>query len=114
MLDSSWTRAPYRSTADGDAWTPRAFAVGLAVAVGLGYFLAVRLSLALLRTPDGVAVFWPAAGIAAGALVALGPSARMPVAVGVAIASILGLMGERSLPATVVFTICGAGQAILI
>ena len=114
MLDSSWMRAPDRTTAGGDAWTPRATAIGLAVTVGIGYFLAVRLSLALLRTPDGVAVFWPAAGIAAGALVALGPSARVPVAVGVTVASILGLIGERGLPATLVFTICGAGQAILI
>jgi PAS domain S-box-containing protein len=114
MLDGSWTRAPDRTTAGGDDWMSLAASTGLAAAVGIGYFLAVRLSLALLRTPDGVAAFWPAAGVAAGALVALGPSARMPVAVGVAIGSILSLIGDRGLPATVVFTICGAGQALLI
>src|SRR6266850_1092402 len=35
--------------------------------------LAARLSLSLLTKPDGVAVFWPASGVAAGALIALGP-----------------------------------------
>ena len=39
---------------------------GLAIAVGVAYFLAARLSLALLTKPDGVAVFWPAAGLASG------------------------------------------------
>ena len=37
----------------------------LAVVVGCVYALVAEMSLALL-TPDGVAVFWPAAGIAAG------------------------------------------------
>ena len=32
------------------------------IAVAGAYFLAARLSLALLTKPDGVAVFWPAAG----------------------------------------------------
>ena len=40
---------------------------GLATAVAIAYFLAARLSLDLLTKPDGVAVFWPAAGISAGA-----------------------------------------------
>ena len=47
--------------------------IGLAVAVGLGYFLAARLSVGLLLKPEGVAVFWPAAGISSGVLIALGP-----------------------------------------
>ena len=46
------------------------------VGVALAYFVAGRLSLALLEQADGVAVFWPAAGVAAGILIALGPSAR--------------------------------------
>jgi HWE histidine kinase len=57
--------------------------IGLAVAVGVAYFLAARLSLALLTKPDGVAVFWPASGVAAGVLIGLGPAARLPVAAGV-------------------------------
>ena len=49
--------------------------IGLAILIGVAYFLAARLSLLLLTKPDGVAVFWPASGVAAGALVALGPRA---------------------------------------
>jgi hypothetical protein len=32
--------------------------------------------------PEGIAVFWPAAGISSGVLIALGPGARWPVAAG--------------------------------
>jgi len=38
----------------------------LSVGVALAYFVAARLSLALLELVDGVAVFWPAAGLASG------------------------------------------------
>ena len=50
----------------------------LSVGVALAYFVAARLSLALLEPVDGVAVFWPAAGVASGILIALGPAARWP------------------------------------
>ncbi len=62
--------------------------VGLAVAVGAAYFLAARLGVSLLLEPEGVAVFWPAAGISAGILIALGPRARWPVFAGVIVATI--------------------------
>src|SRR5277367_3650383 len=75
----------------GFAKSPRLWAVGvvLAIAVGFAYFMAARLSLALLTKPDGVAVFWPAAGISAGVLIAFGPGARWPVAAGAMAATIL-------------------------
>jgi len=60
----------------------------LAAAVGLAYFLAAQMSLGLLIKPDGVAVFWPAAGISSGVLIALGPKARWPVALGAIAAGI--------------------------
>ena len=44
--------------------------------VALAYFFAARLSLALLEPVDGVAVFWPAAGVASGILIALGSAAQ--------------------------------------
>lgn len=47
---------------------------GLAVAVGVAYFLAGRLGVGLILKPEGVAVFWPAAGISSGVLIALGLS----------------------------------------
>ena len=71
-------------------------AVGLAIAVGIAYFFAAQLSLALLAKPDGVAVFWPAAGVSSGVLIALGRDARLPVAGGVMIATVIAnLTGDR-------------------
>jgi PAS domain S-box-containing protein len=60
--------------------------VKLAVATGVAYFLAGWLGLTL-RAEPGVPVFWPAAGIAVGALIAWGPGARLPVAAGVFVAA---------------------------
>ena len=74
-------------------------ASGLAIAVGIVYFLAARLSLSLLTKPDGVAVFWPASGVAAGTLIALGsPCGKWPVAIGAAAATIVAnLLGDKSI-----------------
>ena len=75
----------------------------LAMIAGAFYFMAAKLSLYLL-TPDGVAVFWPAAGVAAGALIALGPSARLPVVVGTMVATIVAnVLGDRNLWSAIVF-----------
>jgi len=88
--------------------------IGLAVAVGIAYFLAARLSLALLTKPDGVAVFWPASGVAAGALIALGPAARLPVAVGAMAATVVAnLLGDRTIWGAIVFALCNAAEAVL-
>jgi PAS domain S-box-containing protein len=82
--------------------------------VGIAYFLAARLSLALLTKSDGVAVFWPASGVAAGALIALGPGARWPVASGAAAATIVAnLLGDRTFAGAVTFAVCNAGEAVL-
>ena len=88
--------------------------IGLAVAVGVVYFMAARLSLALLTKPEGVAVFWPAAGVSAGALIALGPRARWPVIAGTMTATVLAnLLGDRSLWGAVLFAVCNAGEAVV-
>src|SRR4030081_1544078 len=94
---------------------PRWLGAGaLALAVGIAYFLSARLSLALLTKPDGVAVFWPAAGVAAGVLIALGPSARRPVAAGALVATIVAnLLGDRTLLSSLAFALCNAGEAVL-
>ena len=89
--------------------------VVFAVAVGVAYFLAARLSLALLTKPDGVAVFWPAAGVAAGTLIAVGPSARWPVVAGAMAATIVAnLLGDRSIWSAIVFAVCNAGEAVIV
>src|SRR5262245_41080933 len=62
--------------------------IGLASAVALVYFLAARLGIGLVMKPAGVAVFWPAAGISSGVLIALGVRrAGWPVAAGVILAT---------------------------
>ncbi|MGM4998509.1 HWE histidine kinase domain-containing protein [Tardiphaga sp. 538_B7_N1_4] len=89
-------------------------AIGVTVAVGFAFFLAARLGLTLLTKPDGVAVFWPASGVAAGALIALGPRAKLPVAIGTAAATIAANMsGDRTLAGSVIFALCNAGEALL-
>ena len=88
--------------------------IGLAVAIGITYFVAARLSLELLTKPEGVAVFWPAAGVSAGALIALGPRARWPVVFGTVAATIAAnLFGDRTVWSAVLFGLCNAGEAVL-
>jgi len=89
--------------------------VAIALLTGAAYFLAARLSLILLTEPDGVAVFWPAAGISSGVLIALGQSARLPVAASVMVATALAnMIGDRNLASSIVFAVCNAGEAITI
>ncbi len=51
----------------------------LTLAVGIVYFLAAWLGLALPTKPENVAVYWPAAGVAAGILIPAGRGASLPV-----------------------------------
>jgi PAS domain S-box-containing protein len=85
------------------------------VGVALAYFITARLSLALLGPVDGVAVFWPAAGVASGILIALGSAARWPVVVGVVAATIAAnLLGDRNIWSSVFFAVANAGEALII
>jgi len=106
-------------------WTWRTFlqsinsryiaSLGLAIAIGVSYFFAAWLSLGLLTKPDGVAVFWPAAGLSSGALIALGSGWRLPVTLGVLAASTgASLLGDRNLAAATVFALCNAGEPLLV
>ncbi|MGB6395244.1 MAG: MASE1 domain-containing protein, partial [Bradyrhizobium sp.] len=85
------------------------------VGVALAYFVAARLSLALLEPVDGVAVFWPAAGVASGILIALGSAARWTVVVGVVAATITAnLLGDRNIWSSVFFAVANAGEAVIV
>ncbi len=87
----------------------------LAVVVGLAYFLTAQLSLKLLLKPDGVAVFWPAAGISSGILIAIGLRAWVQVVAGVVAATIVAnLMADRDVAAAVAFGICNAAEALIV
>jgi PAS domain S-box-containing protein len=87
-------------------------AIKLAAAVGLAYFAAARLGL-VLRAED-LGVFWPAAGIAVGALITLGPGAWLPVSAGVMLATAAAnVMVGRDIWLATAFGFLNAGQAIL-
>ena len=89
--------------------------LGLTVAVAITYFLAARLSLGLISRPDGVAVFWPAAGVASGVLIGLGPAARLPVIIGTVAATIgANLLGDRNFLSSLLFAACNAGEAVIV
>jgi PAS domain S-box-containing protein len=97
-----------------DLMLPWIGAIGLAIAVGIAYFFAAQLSLALLAKPDGVALFWPAAGVSSGVLIALGRDARLPVASGAMVATVIAnLMGDRNVWSTTAFALCNTGEALL-
>ena len=68
----------------------------------------------MLEKPDGVAVFWPAAGVASGVLIGFGAGARWPVVAGVMAATLgANLLGDRNLPSTLFFAAANAGEAVL-
>jgi len=101
---------PLRQSAGLTAWV---FAG--AVAMATAYFLAAKLSLALLEEADGVAVFWPAAGIASGVLIGFGSVARWPVVAGVMAATIAAnLLGDRGIWSSIFFAAANAGEATVV
>jgi signal transduction histidine kinase len=86
----------------------------LAAAVALAYFLAARFSVRLILKPEGVAVFWPAAGISSGILIALGPRARWPVLAGVIVATVAThLIIKDPLWAAVALGLCNGAEALV-
>jgi PAS domain S-box-containing protein len=104
------------SPADKPVPRPRwAICAAAAFAVAVGYFLAARLSLALLAEPDGVAVFWPAAGVASGILIGAGSVALWPVVIGVMGATLAAnLLGDRNLDSSILFAVANAGEAVVV
>ena len=89
--------------------------VGLTIAVGVAYFLAARLSLFLLTKPDGVAVFWPAAGVSSGVLIGLGSRALWPVIAGTMAATLVAnLLGDRNVWSAIFFALSNALEAALV
>ena len=88
--------------------------IGLAVAVGLAYFIAADFSVRLLVEPEGVAVFWPAAGISSGILIAFGSPARWPVLGGVVAATVAThLFINDPLWAGLALGLCNGAEALV-
>ncbi len=83
-------------------------------AIALGYYLLCVLALQLLSGYDPVAVFWPASGLAAGALVALGPRYRWPIFAAVVLATIVANLNVRAnVPLFSVFALCNGAECLL-
>jgi PAS domain S-box-containing protein len=94
---------------------PWAVAVVVTTGVATTCFLAARLSLALLEEADGVAVFWPAAGVASGVLIVAGSAARWPVIIGVLIATMAAnLLGDRNVWSSILFSIADASEPAIV
>src|SRR5262249_57081794 len=88
-------------------------AIGFTIAFGIAYFFAARLSLAVLAKSDGFALFWVAGGVASGVLIAVGRDARVPIASGTIVASIIAhLMGGRNIWVSTSYAFCNAGEAL--
>ena len=88
--------------------------VGGAIAVGVVYFLTARLGLALLASPSDVAVFWPAAGVAAGILITLGRRALPALVIGVVAATVAAnMLSDRNLLTALLKGFCNAGEPVL-
>jgi PAS domain S-box-containing protein len=102
--------AAFRLSSPSQSWLN---GVGVFVVVGIAYFLAARVGV-VLGVSQGVPIFWPAAGIAVGAFITLGPNARLPVAVAVVAANIAsGVLIGRSLSLTITFAFFNTGEALL-
>jgi PAS domain S-box-containing protein len=55
---------------------------GLAIAVAIGYYALARLGILFQAEPENIALFWPAAGLSAGAMIAAGRRTRPYLAAG--------------------------------
>ena len=103
-----------RSTAD-DLTRRWVGGIGLTAAVGSVYFSAGLLGIRLLMPPEGIAVFWPAAGISSGVLIALGRGARWPVVAGAASATIVAnLVAKADIWTTCAFVLGNTAEPLII
>jgi PAS domain S-box-containing protein len=88
--------------------------VRLAIVVGIVYALATWVGLALLARPESIAILWPASGIAAGVIIVRGSRSWLPVAAGVAVATLFAhAVNGRYIWAGPAFALCNAGEVVL-
>lgn len=86
----------------------------LTALIGVGYYIAARLSLLLQVQPENIAVFWPAAGLSAGALIALGPAAMRSVGIAVVLATfIANVASGANIFLSLIFGLCNAAECLL-
>ena len=115
MLERPLAHGQRQPTFAGDFNRRWASGIGLAVAIGLAYFLAAFLSYHLALQPEGLAVFWPASGVSSGLLIALGSRARWPVVSGVIVAVVADhlIMGDP-IRVGIAFALSDAAETLII
>jgi PAS domain S-box-containing protein len=85
--------------------------LGAAGAIAIVYYFAARLGLAMRARPSGVAVFWPASGIAAGILIMAGRRAGLAVVIGVIAGTVTAnIASDRTLLTAILKGLCNAGE----
>ena len=103
-------RRMFAESASEKSW---GHAIGLTAVTAVAYFLVARTGLTLLKA-EGVAVIWPALGLAVGALIALGSDARAPVATGICVGIIAArLRAGGDLGLAIALGLCNTGGALL-
>jgi len=115
MLEGPLAHGQWKQTVPGNLTRRLGADVGLAVAIGLAYFLAAFLSYHLALQPEGLAVFWPASGVSSGLLIALGPRARWSVVSGVIVAVVADhLIMADPLRVGIAFALSDAAETLVI
>ena len=115
MLEGPLAHGQWKQTVPGDLTRRLGAGIGLAVAIGLAYFLAAFLSYHLALQPEGLAVFWPASGVSSGLLIALGPRARWSVVSGVIVAVVADhLIMADPLRVGIAFALSDAAETLII
>src|SRR6516225_2045287 len=110
-MDDAWKLIRPRESSRRHLWIGQ---LCLTIAVGVAYFFAAEMSLALVTKPYGVAVFWPAAGISSGTLIALGSRVSLPVTLGVVTSSTeASLIANINIAASTFFSLSIVGEPLL-
>ena len=110
MAEGLLARGQREQPAAQDVTRQWASHIGFAAAIGFGYFLAADFSVRLLVEPEGVAVFWPAAGLSSGLLIVL-RRARWPVLAGVIVATVAThIIIKEPLRAGIAFGLCNGAE----
>ena len=115
MLEGPLVHGQRQRSVAGDLTRRWAGSIGLAVAVGLAYFVAAWLSYGLSLKSEGLAVFWPASGVSSGFLIALGSRARWPVVSGVIVAVVADhLIMADPVRVGIAFALSDAAETLII
>lgn len=93
----------------GPGWLPLLWGTAAAVLTPVAVYLGLRLQV------DGIALFWPAAGVAAGLMLVTTGASRWAVTAGILVALAIGNISQgRTLATSIVFMAGNLGQAALV